>query len=70
MIWVKIVAWHAFRTYSRANRIVTLCGRVAPEGATVVDALPGGASCETCLRLYARRADAPETPVASGAERP
>ena len=56
IVWVKIVSWHAIRlTRSIAPR--TLCGRQAAGDAETSDALPGAKSCETCLRIVARKAD-------------
>ena len=64
--WVKIRSWHAVRsTISRVpNDVVreglfastTLCGRIAGPG--VVDDLPAERSCESCLRIIARKSDA------------
>lgn len=55
--YVKIRSWHAVLTPTRVpDTYKTLCGRRA-SGDTVTD-LPAGKSCEACLRLVARRADA------------
>lgn len=55
--WVRIVSWHAAETYTRMpGTVLTLCGRTVHD-AVVVDALPAGRSCESCLRIYARRED-------------
>lgn len=57
MVWVKIKSWHAVRL-TRSIEPRTLCGRKASGDAEVVDTLPAGKSCESCLRIVARRADA------------
>ena len=55
--YVKIRSWHAVSTATRVpNNYVTLCGRRA-NGALEPD-LPAGKSCESCLRIIARKADA------------
>jgi hypothetical protein len=58
MGWVRIRSWHAVKTYTRTpGGVLTLCGRsviMRP----VVDTLPAGRSCESCLRIYARKVDA------------
>jgi hypothetical protein len=54
--WVKIRAWHALR--SRDGIPHTYCGRW-PQGAIQrSDDLPAERSCESCLRIIARKADA------------
>jgi hypothetical protein len=54
--WVLIRSWHAVKGYSvDENRTRTVCGRNAYSAA--MEALPGGKSCETCLRIVARQAD-------------
>jgi hypothetical protein len=57
--WVRIRSWHAVRsTRSIVDITWTLCGRQIG-GATVVDDLPMDAkSCESCLRILARNAEA------------
>ncbi len=56
MTWVLIRSWHAVATPTRVpGRSRTLCGRNA--FGTPVDELPAGKSCESCLRIVARRAD-------------
>ncbi len=56
MEWVKIVSWHGVRTATRVpGSYVTLCGRRAHNDP--VNVLPEGKSCETCLRIYAKRED-------------
>jgi hypothetical protein len=58
MKWVKIRSWHGVKSYSRAGFIQTLCGRWTTSLlARPVDTLPGGSSCETCLRIYGRQRD-------------
>ena len=60
--WVKIRSFHAVRLVSdRIGRTWTVCGRNV-EQAVIVDTLPGGRSCETCLRLVARRVDVQPEP--------
>ena len=55
--WVRIVSWHAVRlTRSIAPR--TRCGRTAAADAPIRTVLPAEKSCETCLRIVAREADA------------
>jgi hypothetical protein len=55
--WVRIKSWHAVRL-TRSLTPRTLCGRDAGAGAETSAALPAGRSCENCLRIVARRADA------------
>lgn len=56
MTWVLIRSWHAVLTPTRVSgRYRTMCGRTA--FAEPVDDLPAGKSCETCLRIVARKAD-------------
>jgi hypothetical protein len=57
MWWVQIRSWHAVKL-TRSIESRTLCGRIAAQSAPVSDTLPGEKSCETCLRIVARRADA------------
>lgn len=70
-LWVQIVSWHALVVDGyRAGK--TLCGRRPASDAEVVDTLPAGKSCESCLRAIAREADTgspfPDTdPVPDGA---
>jgi len=54
MQWVKIRSWHAIRQ-TRDLRTHTLCGRIS--AGEIRDELPAEKSCETCLRIVARRAD-------------
>ena len=53
ILWGRIRSWHALDA-SYTGR--TLCGRVVTTAG--VDVLPPGKSCETCLRIVARKADA------------
>lgn len=54
--WVRIRSWHAVLTPTRLpSTYKTLCGRRG-SGDTVTG-LPAGKSCESCLRIVARRAD-------------
>ena len=55
IVWVRIRSWHALRTFELAAP--TLCGRRAGPQADVSSELPAGKSCETCLRIVARKAD-------------
>lgn len=57
VMWVKIRSWHAVRL-TRSIEPRTVCGRTAPQSAPVSDVLPGEKSCESCLRIIARRVDA------------
>lgn len=52
--WVRIASWHALRDDGK-----TLCGRSVnrTQAGNTLDELPSGRSCETCLRIVARRAD-------------
>jgi hypothetical protein len=52
IIWCKIVSWHAVAD----GAMRTLCGR-ALDTEVEVSELPAGKSCESCLRIVARRAD-------------
>jgi len=61
--WVKIRSWHAVaraalsRDPAMAGYLwATQCGRLAH--GVPVDELPAGHSCENCLRIVARKADA------------
>jgi len=54
--WVKLRAWHALLPYDHHGP-ATFCGRDA-EGREVRDELPAEKSCESCLRILARRQDA------------
>jgi hypothetical protein len=57
LTWVKIRSWHCVRLFSdRIGRTWTVCGRSTES--TIVDKLPAGRSCESCLRIIARRVDA------------
>lgn len=54
ILWVRIRSWHALRD----DNGHTLCGRQPPIAPEWSEMLPAGKSCETCLRIVARRADA------------
>lgn len=55
--WFQIRSWHVVRLFSdRVGRTYALCGRLKLN-AVIVDTLPAEKSCETCLRLLARRID-------------
>jgi hypothetical protein len=55
--WVKIRAWHAAYPDVRGvnGHRLTRCGRIAL--GDLVDDLPAEKSCESCLRIVARKAD-------------
>jgi len=59
------LSWHIIRSATRGGTWRTLCGpgrgTVLIDGSEVRDVLPGGKSCETCLRLARRSADAVDT---------
>lgn len=55
--WVRIRSWHALRV-SRLIVPRTLCGRQTQADDARSDTLPSGKSCESCLRIVARLADA------------
>ena len=55
MTWVLIRSWHGVAEQLDTNRYKTLCGRKAY--GQPVDDLPAAKSCETCLRIVARKAD-------------
>ena len=57
IVWVRIISWHALRLDDLAG--LTFCGRQPAAQAEVSNELPAGKSCETCLRLVARKADEP-----------
>jgi hypothetical protein len=58
IIWVKIESWHAVREMTKQ---ITLCGlTIGSGGHEVRTTLPSAKSCETCLRIVARKADEPE----------
>lgn len=60
--WFQIVSWHVVRLWSdRVGRTYALCGRLKLN-ANIVDELPAGRSCETCLRILARRVDVQPEP--------
>jgi len=52
--WGRIRSWHAVQP-SRAIEPRSLCGRVIHSPADWSEALPPGKSCETCLRILAKR---------------
>ncbi len=57
--WVRILSWHAASgLVSRGAKIHTRCGRWAAANSDMLEELPAGKSCETCLRIVAKRADA------------
>ena len=60
--WFQIVSWHIVGLFSdRVGRTGALCGR-RKLNAIIVDTLPSGKSCETCLRIQARQADTQPEP--------
>jgi hypothetical protein len=58
--WVRIISWHALRVEALGGR--TLCGRAAAYNADISDEMPAGKSCESCLRIIARKVDDPTYP--------
>jgi hypothetical protein len=57
--WVRIRSWHAVKvTEGPSADGRTLCGRTYPNGSLLAPELPADKSCETCLRIVARKADA------------
>jgi hypothetical protein len=57
--WVKIRAWHAVRPdRSIPDWNLTYCGRAVGNLDPHLDRLPGEKSCESCLRIIARKVDA------------
>lgn len=54
MTWVKVRSWHAIRL-TRSLEPRTLCGRTAAADAELSETLPAEKSCESCLRILARR---------------
>lgn len=52
--YVQIRSWHIISGVSRANRVLTLCGRMAAIGAQEADTFGDDKSCETCLRIEAK----------------
>jgi|PlaIllAssembly_1097288.scaffolds.fasta_scaffold07226_6 hypothetical protein len=54
-VWRRIRSWHAVIP-SRAFVVTTLCGRYIAPNAGVSDDVPtSGKTCESCLRIMARR---------------
>jgi hypothetical protein len=53
--FVRIRSWHLIAGISRANRVMTLCGRMAAIGADEADTFGDDRSCESCLRVAAKR---------------
>ena len=61
MKWVQIVSWHGVRKPDEVkagtvNLVTTLCGREVR--GTIYEDLPPGRSCESCLRIAARKVEA------------
>ena len=56
MTWVKIKSWHAVRL-TRSIEPRTYCGRSASRDAEISNDLPSEKSCESCLRILARKVD-------------
>jgi hypothetical protein len=56
MEWFKIRSWHALRL-TRSIEPRSLCGRIGTRDAEWSNTLPSEKSCETCLRIVARKAD-------------
>ena len=61
--FVRIRSWHVVRFVNptREDAYATMCGRHVSADADVVDTLPAGKSCESCLRLVARQTDTSAT---------
>ena len=57
--WVQRVSWHAIRSQPDGGLEPgrSLCGLIWHDHAAQTDTLPVGKSCETCLRIVARRTD-------------
>jgi hypothetical protein len=55
ILWVRIRSFHALSDYQGIPR--TLCGRSPSRDSDVYDRLPAGRSCESCLRIVARKTD-------------
>ena len=53
-MYVLVKSWHRVKTVTRAGWYLTLCGRTAKADALTSAELPGGKSCESCLRIMAR----------------
>lgn len=56
--WFLIRSSHAIRFTSRGGAPKAYCGRWGAATTTVYDQMPFGKSCETCLRIVAKQADA------------
>ena len=58
--WVRIRSWHAVKEQYEGEPafVDTVCGRVVLRTTALLDDLPAGRSCESCLRIVARKADA------------
>lgn len=56
--WFKVASWHAVEIGENIPN-KTLCGRTVEITTSddLRDDLPAEKSCETCLRIYARRSD-------------
>jgi hypothetical protein len=56
--WFRIRSWHAVRLFSdRVGHTYAYCGKKQLD-AEIVDTLPTEKSCESCLRILARKVDA------------
>ncbi len=53
--WFVIRSSHAVRLVSRTNAPKALCGRWGPSNALTFDHMPDVKSCESCLRIIAKR---------------
>ena len=57
MKWFKIRSWHAYELTSRIGTPKAYCGKWGLPNAQLVEDLPAGKSCESCLRIVARLKD-------------
>lgn len=56
MMYVRLRSWHVRQWHVRQRGGYTLCGRVTGDGQRTADSLPmGERSCESCLRIAAKR---------------
>lgn len=56
MEWFKIRSWHALKL-TRSIEPRAVCGKVGTGSSEWSATLPAEKSCETCLRIVARKAD-------------
>lgn len=55
--WFVIRSSHAIRFFSRGNAPKALCGKWGTPASTILDEMPAGKSCESCLRIVGKQAD-------------